>query len=212
MRLQIFNQSKAMNKIMYVTIALAAIFLSCKKDDVSSGTKPRKAITRADLYPENGYISGTITSAKSNGTSFTKQFTHQLDSEMSTYYISERGAYVIHLNKLDKYGRVGENDKKTEITFTLNSAQTDVSKVNQFYASVYIDSSATSITKFNIDSDVTGIQSLAFSNIMFNPSNGMFTCDYNISVTDATTSSRRAAVVVGKINTTLTNIRYRTGS
>jgi len=199
-----------MKKIIYVTIAVGAIFLSCKKDDSTTGTAPKKKITRADLYPENGYISGTIVSSSSNNAFFEKQFKHQLDQEMATYFVNAKGNYIIHLNKLDKYGRIGENDKRTDMSFILSSDKVSIKAFDDFHSSIYIDSSATTITKFNIDSD--GSQSITLSNTVFNTVDGTFVSDYVITVRGGATSSAKDATITGKINTTLTNIRYRTGS
>lgn len=206
-----------MKKIMYVIFVLGVFFLSCGKDN-ASGTAPRKPITRADLYPENGYISGTISGKNSEGVSFVKAFNHQLDEEMATYYVNEAGDYVIHLSKLDKYGRVGEEDKKTDITLTLEDDMVSLKSLTGFYISIYIDSSATSITKFNIDQSGLFSQSsltrgITLSNVVFNVTDGTFNADYTLSVASTRTSSEYTATVTnGKISTTLTNIRYRTGS
>jgi hypothetical protein len=205
-----------MKQIIYVAITFSVIFLSCEKDS-ASGTGPRKPITRADLYRENGYISGTIEGTNSSGTAFTKAFTHQLDGEMATYYVSAKGQYIVHLNKLDKYGRVGDDDKKTDMTLILNNGNS-VKSITDFHTSIYIDSSATAITKFNISSNPITLDgpgsfgNVVFSNVAFNITDGTFACDYIINVLNTTTSSSSPAKITGQINTKLINLRYRTGS
>lgn len=198
-----------MKKIIYVTIVFATIFYSCKNDS-SSGATPRKPITRADLYTENGFISGTIKGESSSGVPFEKSFTHQLDSQMATYFYSNSmlKSYFIQMIKLDKHGRIGDADKKTKMTIMLHKNKTLVLGIKDFYTSIYIDSSATTITKFNIN----GITSFAFSNVIFNTTDGKFTCDYIMNVAGEKTSSGKPATIAGQINTSLVNVLYKTGS
>lgn len=84
--------------------------------------------------------------------------------------------------------------------------------MNTFYTSVYIDSSATSITKFKINSDAVGMTSKTLSNVVFETSTGKFDCDYSITVDGSRTSSGYEATITGKISTALITIQYRTGS
>ena len=202
-----------MKKIIFVTIVFATIFYSCKKDS-SSGTSPRKPITRADLYPENGFISGTIIGESSSGVPFEKSFTHQLDSQMATYnYVgSFFDSYVIFLNKLDKYGRLGDADKRTNMVIILNKNKVTVTAIGNFHTSIYIDSSATTIRKFYIETDASGIKNHTFTNVIFNTTDGKFTCDYVINVGGEKTSSGKPATITGQINTSLVNVLYKTGS
>jgi len=205
-----------MKKIIYVTIVFSVIFLSCKKKgDVNNDITPTptpvasKPITRADLYPENGYISGTIVGKTSSGMSYEKTFTHQLDGEMATYHQTEMGEYIIHLNKLDKYGRVGGDDQKIDITFVLAHDKVTLSRLNETYISLYIDSSAVAITQFKFNS--TSFQKMVLSNVLFNTTYGTFEADYVLSIPSSILNGKDN-IITGKISTNLTNLRYRTGS
>lgn len=198
-----------MKKFMYAAVTFSVIFLSCKKDAANS-TGPRKAVTRSDLYRENGFISGTVESKNSAGEPFVKTFTHQLDHQMATYYITEKGYFVVDLHKSDKFGKVGDMDKQTDMTFTIGNDKMSGRGFDHLLMSVYIDSSATAITKFHIDLDRP--QNLTLSNVQLNTADGTLAADFVINVSGAFTSSAHPAKITGKINTTLTNIRYRMGS
>lgn len=210
-----------MKKIIYVTIVFSVIFLSCKKNNVDNDTTPAPAtstatnrpITRSDLYSENGYISGTIEGSNANGVAFTNEFKHELDGEIASYSVDAYGRYIIYLNKLDKLGRVGiGKDKQTTMGFIINSNKTSLYELLEFHTSIYLDSTATAITKFGIDASGNNIQHVIFSNVVFNTTDGKFACDYILKVRNAVSSSGYESIVTGKINTILTNIRYRTGS
>ena len=214
-----------MKKITYVAITFSVIFLSCKKDNGNTPapaagtntttiiqTTTTKPITRADLYPGNGYISGTIQSSTSGNALFAKQFKHELDLETATYFINGDGEYEIHLVKGDIYGSTGREDKKTEILFTLKSDLTRVVRLVELHTSLNVDSTATQITKFNIEKSSSDPMSMNISAVTFDVATGNLKLDYSINVASGYTSSRKSATMVGQINTKLTNIRYRTGS
>lgn len=203
--------------MIYVSFALAAIFLSCKKGDTVSpantnttnNTTTVVSVTRSDLYPENGSISGTIVSKTSDNVYFSKQFNHQLDLEAATYYVNENGNYVIHLVKADKNGSVRDEDKQTDITFILKSDLTQALKLVELHSSVFVDSTATSITKFNVDQSVPTTGDMAVSNVTFDLTTGRLKADYTINVANTYTSSAKTASISGKIDTKLITIRYR---
>lgn len=206
--------------MIYVSFALAAIFLSCKKGDEATPSAnvtktinvPNGPVTRADLYPENGFISGTISGKLSDGTPFQKTFMHQLDVEIPTCRINTDGRYVIRISKADKTGRVGTEDKQTDMTFIMKLSNDDIYSMENFNTSIYVDSSATLIRKFEVEQTGSTSTVMTMTNVSFNPASGTFSADYVMNISGNYTSSKKNATITGQIQTNLTTVSYRTSN
>lgn len=170
-------------------------------------------MARSDLYPENGYITGTIQCKRLDGTPYTKDFKHELDLETASYFVNQYGFYVITLQKFGKIGMPGDTiNNRSGMTFWYDNAK-GRSLLMSYNANIIIDSTKAYITKLAIGrTPTTELNSIVLSNSKLDVANGTFESDYVITIDKPYTSSQRIATITGKIKTKLINIRYRTGS
>lgn len=128
--------------------------------------------------------------------------------ETASYSVNADGNYMIHLLKADKYGSIGGEDKRTEMRFILKKDLTRVTSLVKLHTSIYVDSTANSRTKFDVDSKPS--TDMEVSNVTFDLTTGMLKADYSIKIMEMVGFTLKEKVsMVGKIDVKLINVHYR---
>lgn len=215
-----------MKRIIYVTIVLATIFLSCKDDEddvvnpkivkshsyeeIDIENENEKEIARTDLYPANGFITGTVKAVTRGGAYFESTFNYELDMDMQTYTVNALGQYDIHLSKLDRTGTLKDTSRRTEMNFLLGKRRDSLEFLTNYRISTFSESVADNpAVKYSLYfNHHTSRPLMVLKNIVFDVTDGSFSADYYMDHS----MFEDEATIEGKIKTKLVNVRYRTGS
>ncbi len=199
---------KIIQRIFLAAATLVVFFASCsKKGDMGpAGPQGSQGATGEAAIITDGYIKGTVSGFRNDGTAFTETFTYtasyspqqsSVDSVSPTSYDFDiRRAPIDHLF--------------TEFDAELKFNASSLSPVNLTSASFRMSfSKLTGTTEFLFGTNSSGITPL-ISGVVYDKTTGVITGNYIVTLTGTQNSTGNAASITGSFKATIAQTYYRT--
>jgi hypothetical protein len=197
------TRTLAFNIFATAIIVSGALFTSCKKGDKgdTGATGPAGTNGVVPTYSD-GYIKGTITGTKADGTALNESF------EYKNYYS----------------GQSGTLDSNSTVSYDFTIARSsDV--FNENMASITVNTTSKTATSGNFTLNdfsfkkspstnhlfvftTSGSQTTTISGLSYNTSSGLFTGNYTITVPGFQNSTGNSATISGSFSATITQIHH----
>jgi hypothetical protein len=182
-------------------VASALLLTSCKKEAGPKGDTGDAGSNGTVATHSDGFIKGTVSGTRQNGTSFSEAFEYKTYSQAESGRLDSNSVASYNFNIYRSEGDiVNPNYAEINITTTSKTATTGTMSFSQFSFSKSMGSNK----KFEFM--LTGTPSATINGLSYNASTGLFSGNYSINVNGFQNSTGNTATISGSFEATMTQI------
>jgi hypothetical protein len=198
---------KVTQTIILIGAVLAVLFTSCSKkgDKGPTGSQGAQGATGEVDIITDGYIKGTVSGFRTDGTAFTETFTYT-----TSYNVEQSTIDSINPTSYDfNIARGSVDHLYTEFSSVLNFNASSLSPVNVTSASFRVSfSKLTGTNEFIFSTNSSGITPV-ISGVVYDKTTGLITGNYIVNLTGSQNSTGNAANITGSFKATIAQAYYR---